>query len=161
MLAAATIGIVGASTLGVSFAAHAQSDGSSGTLVDKIAQKFNLNRDEVQKVFDENRAEHKAERQQQLEEKLNQAVAQGQITSEQKDEILAKLKEMRSFMDSLKDKSSSERKSAIKAKRDELKQWAKDNNIPEKFIMPHGMHGPGGHRPGPQDEGPASSSGTN
>lgn len=154
VLALATIGIVGASTLGVSLAAHAQSSGGN-TLVDKVAQKFNLNKDDVQKVFDQDWAERDAERQQKMEEKLTQAVQDGKITSEQKDKIVAKLKEMKTFMDSLKDKSVAERRSEMKAKRAELKQWAKDNNIPERFLMPGGMHaGPGSHRPGEDQHGP-------
>lgn len=147
ILVAVLAGLVGLSSLGVSQAAQAQ-PGHNSTLVDKIAAKFNLNKDDVQKVFDENRAEHAAERKQEMEQELNRAVANGQITSQQKDEIISKLKELRSFFDSLKDKSPSERKAALKAKHIELFEWAKDNHIPKRFITPRFIHGgPGGHRP--------------
>lgn len=138
--------------MGVSLAASAQANNGS-TIVDKIAKKFDLNKDDVQKVFDENRAEHEAERQQRLEKKLDKAVSDGKITSAQKDQIIAKLGEMKSFFDSLKDKSPAERKASLKAKRGELQQWAKDNNIPDGLLMPEGMHGGfGGHRPEPDHD---------
>ena len=83
-----------------------------------------------------------------MEKKLNQAVAEGQITSQQKDEIISKLQEMKTFFDSLKDKSPSERKAALQANRIGLLRWAKDNHIPKRFIAPRGIHGgPGSHRP--------------
>lgn len=144
LIAAATIGAVGISTIGGSIAVNAQST-RQDNLVDKIAQKFNLNASEVQAVFDENRAEHEAEHQKKLEERLSQAVSDGKITSEQKDLIITKLAELKDFKDSLKDKSDSERKDAMKQKRQELDSWAKENNIPERFVhMPGGMRGPGG-----------------
>lgn len=138
--------------MGVSLAANAQAN-DGNTLVDKIAKKFNLNKDDVQKVFDENKAEHDAERQQKLEKKLDKAVSDGKITSAQKDQIIAKLDEMKSFFDSLKDKSPAERRAALKTKRAELQKWAKDNNIPKGLLMPGGLHpGFGGHRPEPGGE---------
>lgn len=126
---------------------NAQSSTSGGTsLVDKIAQKFNLNKSDVQKVFDEDRASHEAERQQKMEERLTQAVKDGKLTQAQADAIKAKLQEMKTFMDSLKDKTEQERRDAMKTKMDELKQWAADNNIPKGYLpMGHGMMG--GHRP--------------
>lgn len=138
--------------MGVSLAANAQAN-DGNTLVDKIAKKFNLNKDDVQKVFDENKAEHEAERQQRLEKKLDKAESDGKITSAQKEQIIAKLKETKSFFDSLKDKTPKERETAFKAKRAELQKWAKDNNIPEGLLMPGGMHhGFGGHRPEPNGD---------
>ncbi len=43
----------------------------------------------------------------------------------------------------MKDKTDEERKSAMEAKRTELEQWAKDNNIPMQYLR--GSGGPGGH----------------
>lgn len=147
MLAVAVIGITGISTLGVSLAANAQAS-SGNTLVDKIAKKFNLNEADVQKVFDENKAEHQAERQQRFERKLDKAVSDGEITLAQKDEILAKLKEMKTFFESLKGRPPAERRAMFVAKKKELQQWAKDNNIPLGLLMPgeHLHGGFGSHR---------------
>ena len=139
--AAAITGIVGVSTMGVSLTANAQAN-NGGTLADKIAKQFNLDKNDVQTVFDEDRAEHEAEKQQRLEKKLDKAVSDGEITSTQKDQITAKLEEIKSFLDSLKGKTPPEREAALKAKRAELKKWAKDNKIPEELLPHYGMrHG--------------------
>lgn len=143
--AAATIGLT--SVLGVGLAsAHSQTNGQS-TLVDKIAQKFNLNKADVQKVFDENRAEHEAEHKQKLKERLDQAVKDGKLTQDQENKIIAKLEELKANRESLKDKTPEQRREAMKAKRAELEQWAKDNNIPEQYVMGHGGMKQGGPSP--------------
>ena len=147
----ATVGIATLAGAGL-VNAHTSST-SSADLVDKIAQKFNLNKDDVQKVFDEDRAAHLAERQQQMEERLTQAVKDGKLTQAQADAIKAKLQEMKSFMDSLKDKTTQERHEAMKTKMDELKAWATQNNIPNGYLpMGHGMKG--GMRPDHDGDGP-------
>ena len=111
------------------------------TLVDKIASTFNLNKDDVQKVFDEDRATHEAEFQQVMEDRLDQAVTDGKITSDQKAQILAKQQEMKAYMESLKDKTETERRELMKAKMDEMKQWAEDNNLSGiPFVMGIGGH---------------------
>lgn len=138
---------------------NAQSSTQSGTgLVDKIAQKFNLNKSDVQKVFDDDRAAHDAQRQQQMEDRLTQAVKDGKLTQAQADAIKAKLQEMKTFMDSQKDKTPQERHDAMKTKMDELKQWATQNNIPTEYLpMGHGMHG--GMRPDKDGDEPGESQG--
>lgn len=137
--AASAIGL--ASAAGVVSAAANTS--ARTDLVDKIAQRFSLNRDDVQKVFDENRATHEAEMQQNMQDRLTQAVKDGKITEDQKAKILAKADEMKTFMDTLKDKTAEERKTAMENKRNELEQWAKDNNIPIQYVR--FLHGPRGH----------------
>ena len=58
---------------------------------------------------------------------------------------MAKEQELKSYMDSIKDKSPQERHKLMKAKLDELKSWAKQNNIPMQYLRP----GPGaGHAHG-------------
>lgn len=141
----ATVGVT--SLLGVGLAsAQSQTNGQS-TLADKIAQKFNLNKDDVQKVFDENRAQHEQERQQKIKDHLDQAVKDGKLTQDQENKIIAKLQELKTYFDSLKDKTPEERHEAMKAKHDELLQWAKDNKIPEQYVQRFEGHMKGG--PGP------------
>jgi hypothetical protein len=138
---AATIGLT--SILGIGLASAQNKTNGQSDLVDKIAQKFNLNKNDVQKVFDENRTAHEAEHEQKVKERLDQAVKNGTLTQDQENKIIAKLQELKAKRDSLKDKTPAERREAMKAERDALKQWAKDNNIPEQYLMPHhgGMHG--------------------
>ncbi len=122
--------------------ASAESSSGGSSLVDKIASTFNLSKDDVQKVFDEDRASHQAEHQAKFKEQLDQAVKDGKLTQEQADKILAKQQELESFMNDLRDETEEERKTAMDTKRTELAQWAKDNDIPEEYA--HFMHGPGG-----------------
>jgi hypothetical protein len=148
--AVATVGVTGIAGLGVASAATdsstTKSDGMS-SLVDKIADKFNLNKQEVEAVFEEERTEREAEMQQKLEERLTQAVTDGKITEAQKDKILAKHKELKSQMESnreaMKDKTKDEIRTLMEQQREELQTWAEENDIPEEYM--HIAIG-GGHR---------------
>ena len=120
--AATTVGM--AMFAGVAAAQTPASTGNHATLVDKIAQKFNLNKDEVQKVFDEDKTSHEAARTGKLTARLDQAVKDGKITEVQKTANLQKMQEMRDYNDSIKDKTRDERKQLMKAKMDEIKAWA-------------------------------------
>lgn len=114
--------------------ASAQSSATKkDNIVDKIATTFNLDKAEVQKVFDQDRDERKAKLETNLQEKLADAVKNGSLTQEQANKIEAKYSELKTIKDSLKGKSRDERHKAMKAKRNELEQWAKANNIPNQF----------------------------
>lgn len=132
---------------GVGIASAQSNPDSTQGIVEKIASKFNLNKDDVQKIFDEDRAEHEANREAKMQERLDIAVSEGKLTQDQADKLLAKQKEMKTFMESLKDKTAEERRSAMDAKRDEFKQWLKDNNIPDEFARQPRGGGPGGPPP--------------
>ncbi len=148
MLASAITSLGLASVMALSTASAATNDRTS--LVDKIATKFNLNKDEVKKVFEEDRAEHQAEHKAKFEERLTQAVKDGKITEDQKAKILAKMDELEKEHEAnkaeMEGKTEEERKATMEAKREELKQWATDNNIPKEFIR--FGHGPGRRGPG-------------
>ncbi len=134
---------------GVGLASAQSSTTGTGGLVDKIAQKFNLNKADVQKVFDEDRAVHQAEHEQKENERLDQAVKDGKITQAQEDLIKAKVKELQAkreaARDAMKDKTKAERKATMDAERTDLEKWAKGNNIPAEYLLfgPHGHGGPG------------------
>lgn len=169
--AVTSIGLAGVTGIGVASAATNSSDtNSSSSIVDKLAEKFNLKKTDVQAVFDQDRTEREAERQAQTEKELSQAVTDGKITSAQKDLILAKQKEVKAAMDadrdSMKDKTADERKAAMDAKRTELETWAKNNSIPTeylRFVMGGGGHGPHGGMgiDGPKDMQSSTSSSAN
>ena len=151
--AVATIGIASLGSAGlVSAATSSSADNPKQSLIDSIASKFNLNKDEVKKVFDENHAAREAEHKQKMTDRLAQAVKDGALTQEQADKLTAKLQEMHDAReanrDSMKDKSKEERKAARQAERDAFKQWLRDNNIPEEFGGPMGMKGEGRGRHG-------------
>lgn len=137
---------------GTLLATHsAQAEGNSrpfgmDSIVQKIAQRFNLNEADVKAVFDEQHAEMKKQMQAKMEAELNQAVSEGKLTEEQKQKIIAKRSEMRaSHEDKIVlfkegEKPSEDQLIAFKAEHDQelanLKQWAKDNNVPFEYLMP-------------------------
>lgn len=150
---------VGLSTVvGVGMAsAESGTSGSTdpmSSLVQKIATKFNLNQDEVQKVFDEERSAHETEREQKQAERLQKLVDNGTITAAQKTAIEAKIKELKTERkankDEMKNLSEQERKTKMDAKKTELEAWAKEQGIDlSKFQgIFMGGHGPrGSERP--------------
>lgn len=78
--------------------------------------------------------QHKVEH---LNQRLNQAVADGKLTEEQKNQII---KQMRLIHEQaiknreIEDKS--ERHNAMRDLRDQMKQWLKDKGIDPKVILP-------------------------
>lgn len=156
LIAAAAIGSL-AITATVAMAATTTSTGN--TLADKIATKFNVNKDDVQKVIDEDRSAHAQEHEQRYEQMLNSAVTAGKLTTEQKDKILAKHKELLAQMqndrDNFKNMSEADRHTAMQKKHDELTQWEKDNNVPTGYLMGAGRGGHMMHHGGmPDGDGP-------
>jgi flagellar motor protein MotB len=134
--------IAGVSTLGIIGLASAANTGQPASLASEIAQKFNLKQSDVQSVIDQHRGEAQAAHEQKYEQRLAQAVTDGKLTAAQKDQVLAKHKELLSFMDSLKGKTAQERRTAMEQKRTEIQDWEKANNIPAGYL---GGFGPGMH----------------
>jgi polyhydroxyalkanoate synthesis regulator phasin len=152
--AMASIGVASLGSAGlVSAATTPGNDDPKQSLIDSIATKFNLNKDEVKKVFDENHEAREAKHEQKLADRLAEAVKDGKLTQEQADKLTAKLSEMHESRETnreaLKDKTPAERKETMKAERDAFKQWLTVNNIPEEFGGPMGSKGEGrGHHGG-------------
>lgn len=115
------------------------------SLVDRIATTFNLNKSDVQKVFDEEHTAREAQRSAKFEERVKQAVDDGKISQDLADQLIAKQKEMQTYRDSIKDKSAEERRSLMKAKREEMSKWLRDNNIDRSLLAPLDGHGLGRH----------------
>ena len=124
------IGAVSALTVlligGASMSAFAQGNNSDGSLVDKVASKFNLNKQDVQAVFDEERQAHQQEQKDNKSADLQSKVDDGTITADQKAAIEKKLEEMHA--------SREQSKTA-------LEDWAKQNNIDVKYVMMGGRGG--------------------
>lgn len=122
--------------------------GPMGSLVQKIAQKFNLNQADVQSVFDEQRAEHQAQMQAAMEARLSQAVTDGNITEDQKQLILQKHEQMKlqreADMQMMRDLTPEERREKMQSRRNEMQQWAEENGIEMQDFMFAGRgHGGG------------------
>lgn len=89
------------------------------TLIEKLTERFNLNKDDVDVFIKEIRQEHQQQRQQDMEKNLQQAVDDGVITSEQKDAISAKHQEI-----------AGQRQQ----NREEMDQWFADQGIDHDAI---------------------------
>ncbi len=132
----------------------AQGGEQHDTLIQKIAEKFNLNQNEVEQVFNEAREEHQAQRQQEMQqrmqERLNEAVANGTITQEQKELLETKHEEMRKEREANKESwqnmEPEERREAAEQRREAMENWAEENGIDLKALMPE--RGEGGPKMG-------------
>lgn len=142
----ATVGVAGLAGL-TTASALTNTDNSTGTsIIDKLASKFNLNKDEVKAVFDEDRAQHQADMKAKRTEVLKTALSDGKITQAQYDHIVAAQKEIDTLMDSAggPDEQSDETKAAIKSKLDALRSWMKEQNLtPRDLGLGIGLHGHG------------------
>lgn len=155
LLVLGAITIIGVGVLGSSqaFAQESIAQNPVNSLVQKIADKFGLNRDDVQAVFTEHKSEMKANMSARQEDRLSKLVSEGKITEAQKTLIINKQKELTekraANRDSLKDLSREEIRSKMEAERAELEKWATDNGIDIKYLMgPFGRGFHMGFRPG-------------
>jgi hypothetical protein len=157
LLVAGAVSAVGLSGLAGVTAVSAQSDGGGRDgLIEKIAAKFNLDQDEVKDVFEENKAEHRAEKEAKHAENLQSLVDEGKITAEQKAALEARSAEMKeereANKESFKDLTPEERKEKKEAHRAEFKAWAEEQGIDLEALKGELRSGPGhgkkgfGHR---------------
>lgn len=130
LLLAGVVTTIAAGSL-LSVGAASADSPAGGSLIDKIATKFSLNRNDVEAVFDENRAEKQAERATNFSENLQDKVDSGDITAEQKTLVEAKFAEMQSARDT---------------ERDAIKQWAEDTGIDAKYLLSSRGHMGGSDR---------------
>lgn len=132
---------------GVGVASAQQGAGPMSSLIDQIATKFNLNKEDVQKVFDENKAARETDHVKQQSDRLQKLVDAGAITTAQKTAIETKLKELNAEReadkDSMKDLTGTERKAKMDAKRTELETWAKAQGLDLTKLMGVFMGGHG------------------
>lgn len=150
LIIGATVASVGlAGVVGVGMASAADSTSGQTSIVDKLATKFNLKKEDVQAVFDENHKEHMAQMQQKQADRLAQAVKNGKLTQEQADHIAAAKKEIQTLMgDSKPGRLDDSKHQAIKDKMDALRKWAQDNKVDMRYVGPGGFgrgHHGGGH----------------
>ena len=131
----------------MSLPTSAYSQTGSSSLVDQLVSKFNLNKDDVQEVFDASHTEQENQAQNNQAEKLAAAVTDGKITQDQADKITAKLAEMKTERennrDAMADKTEAEREESMELKKTELSTWAKENDIDISYLR---MTNGGQHR---------------
>lgn len=143
-----TAGLVGVTAANAATTTSTTNPMSS--LVEALASKFNLNKTDVQAVFDAQRTKMEAERETQVKADVAQLVTDGKITQAQADKINAKRAELQKEREANKDAASTktreEMKTEMDAKRAELEKWATDNGISTDYLryVMGGGHGHGG-----------------
>lgn len=146
ILPAATLALIGIVTLGaVSANAYFGGGEHHDDMVKKLSEKLGVDQAKVESVFEEMHEERQKEMENRLTEKLDEAIAQGDITSAQKASILAKHEELQSnhesSRESLQDMTPQERRDTRQAEHDELEKWAEEQGIDlEYFMGPMGGH---------------------
>jgi len=145
--ALALAAILGAGVYGVSRVSAYGNGMGNVSIAEKIAEKFSLNKDDVQKVFDDDRGERFSQMKDDFAKRLDEAVSSGELTAEKKQLIMDKMEEMRKEreenMEAHKNLSMEERRAKMEEHRVEIEKWAKDNGVDMKY-MSFGMgHGGG------------------
>lgn len=125
LVLAALVG-VGSHTVGT---VYAQESDSIPTRVQEIADRFNLNVNEVSDFFKEKRKARMVERQAAREEALNTAVSEGKITEEQKNTLLARMEENRPDREAMQNLSMEERQAQREEHKAGMEAWAEENGI--------------------------------
>lgn len=117
--AATVVGVAGIGGAGI---AAAQQNGPSGngTMVDRLVEKFNLDKNEVRAVMTEQHENREAERLQSYTDRLQEAVDAGTITADQKKAIEAKHNEVHE---------------AREAEMEKLRAWADENDVDMRYLM--------------------------
>ncbi len=137
--------IAGAAAFAATQASAHMLDGANTSMVQRIAQKFNLSESEVQTVFDEAREEHQTEIKTRFEARLTTAVENGKITETQKQAILTKhdelMAEHEAEWEAVKNMTPEERRAHHETERAELETWAEEQGIDLSYLMPMGKMG--------------------
>ena len=133
VLAIAASGVV---LFGATQMVHAQMpDRPFAGVAHAIAQKFNLSETDVQNVMNQ---QMKTNMQNHIQNRLDQLVKNGKITSTQEQAIKDELAKLKSEYDpaSFKNMTADQRKQTMQKMRDEIKSWAQSQGIDEKYLMP-------------------------
>lgn len=112
------LALVGLGWTGLNYAKADDNNSGGSTLVDKIVEKFNLDKDEVESVVSELHTQRQQERQTAQDSKLDEAVSDGVITEDQKQELTEKRNSFRE-----------QQEQARQSHRDEMHKWMSDNGI--------------------------------
>lgn len=146
-----TILLTGALAVGsLGFArAYAQENGSYPPIVQKLAERFGLKEEDVADVFEEIKDERMANMHAKFATRLDDAVADGKLTEEQKQKLLDHHEKMQDKMEEWKDLPADERHEKMKEFHEEFKNWLEENDIElpmmvfraEKPFLGHGFKG--------------------
>ncbi len=165
LLPIVAIVLTGGAVLGTSNIVSANTNGQN-SLVQMIAQKFNIDQTQVQAVFDAWHQQHQAtmlqNSTQRENNRLDQLVSQGKITSSQKQAILDELAKLRNEFSaqSLKTMTPDQRKQAMQNMQNEISQWSQSTGINAMYLRQGFGPNMGLHRGWGKHFGPVSPSAT-
>ena len=110
-------------------------------LVERFAERFDLDPDEIMDFLNELKEERIADAEERFEGRLDELVEDEKITEDQKEAILDKKEELKTFKEEMEDMTISEAREAIKEIHEELKDWAEENDLDlENFFPKQGAH---------------------
>lgn len=138
VVALSTIALVGTIGMGTVSA----SSPAGNTIAKRIATRFNLNENDVQAVLEEVRNEQHEIRLLEMENLLTQAVEDGVLTEEQRDELIAIRTSFHNSREEMAEMTQEERRAAMDAHRDMMKAWAEENDIDLRELGPAFGNGP-------------------
>ena len=140
-----TFAVIGILSMGLARPTYAFESGQYSPLIQRIIDKFKLNKTEVTAEVDAYRLEKQTEMQKQLETKLTELVKNGKLTEAQKSKILAKHAELKKNKPDFSDMTKEERRAEHDKIQSELKTWAEANGIDLKymFLWGQGKYGKG------------------
>ncbi len=115
------------------------------SIMERLAERFNLNLDDVKTFFTEmkhKRHENKQEKRgEKIEDKLNTAIENGELTAAQVELLKAKKAELKTnhatLKETLKDMEPEERSEYLDAHKARIQTWAQENGIDAKWLK-HG-----------------------
>ena len=128
------LAIIGAGLMSTNIVS-AQTGTGANSLITAIAQKFNLNENDVKAVFEDQRSKRAANLTQKIEDRVTQAVKDGKITEAQKTAILAKLEEMKNNHpdpSTFKNLTPDQKKTQMAQKKAEMDAWLNQNGISQQ-----------------------------
>lgn len=144
LLIGAAIASISAGGVGVAGIASAQSahDGNA-TIVDRLVEKFDLNKDEVQAVFQEQHQERHAQMATERSERIADAVSTGKITQEQADYLTAAFEDIDALRDSIvPGEENDEIRAQVREKMLAVHNWADENDVDLRALNGgHNGHG--------------------
>ena len=136
------VATIGASAIFGTGAVFAQSTNTplSG-LAQMIAQKFNIDQNQVQSVLDQYSSQKKANRLQKMQQgedqRLSNLVSQGKITSDQKTAIENELKNLKAkYFSNFQGQTADQRKQAVQNFRTDFQAWLRSQNIDPSIFKP-------------------------
>ncbi len=130
------LALFGLTTISIQIAT-AQTPDSQDALIQKIAEKFSLKKEDVESVFNEHKAEKQAMMLANLEQKLDQGVKDNKINQAQKTAIIKKFADLKKEKQAMVDKSGTspeDKNKAFEQKRADLQKWANDNGLDLKIL---------------------------